>query len=155
MANAYKIRLAELYPNKEVTILDGDIVRQNLSKGLGFSKEDRSTNVRRIGFVAQQIVRHGGIVLCANIAPYESDRRHNRQIIEKYGKYIEIFVDTPLQQCEKRDVKGLYKLARKGVIKQFTGISDPFEKPLNADIIINSSDNASIPDLLNIIDFHS
>jgi len=131
LANAFKGKLADVYPSREVTILDADEIRTNLSKGLGFSKEDRSTNVRRIGYVASEIVRHGGIVLISNIAPYQEDRDYNRALISNYGKYHEIFVDTPLETCEERDVKGLYKLARSGAIKQFTGISDPFEIPTN------------------------
>jgi sulfate adenylyltransferase len=129
LANAFKGKLAEEFPSREVTLLDADEIRTNLSKGLGFSREDRSTNVRRIGYVASEIVRHGGIVLVANIAPYQADREYNRQLISKYGKYTEIFVDTSLDVCEERDVKGLYKQARAGTLKGFTGISDPFEVP--------------------------
>jgi sulfate adenylyltransferase len=129
LANAFKGKLAEEFPSREITLLDADEIRTNLSKGLGFSREDRSTNVRRIGYVASEIVRHGGIVLVANIAPYQADREYNKQLISKYGKYTEIFVDTPLDVCEDRDVKGLYKQARAGTLKGFTGISDPFEVP--------------------------
>lgn len=137
-ANILKTKLLEKYPHKEITILDGDVVRQNLSKGLGFSKEDRSKNVRRIGYVAHEIVKHGGIVICANIAPYNADRLANRKLIESMGgDYVEIFVDTPLDVCIERDVKGLYKLAIEGKIKQFTGISDPFEQPTQVDLVIN------------------
>lgn len=136
-ANILKTRLLEQNPSLEITVLDGDVVRQNLSKGLGFTKEDRSTNVQRIGYVASEIVKHGGTVICANIAPYREDREINRRAIENIGgKYIEIFVNTPLEVCEQRDVKGLYKLARAGKIKQFTGISDPFEEPTNPEIEI-------------------
>ncbi len=113
------------------------MVRQNLSKGLGFSRKDRSSNVRRIGYVASEIVKHGGIVICANIAPYEDDRSHNRDAISKYGGYFEVYVATELEVCEKRDVKGLYKKARAGIIKQFTGVSDPYEEPVNAELVIN------------------
>ncbi len=141
IANKLKIKLLENDPALEITILDGDIVRQNLTKGLGFSKEDRSKNVRRIGYVASELVKHGATVLCANIAPYDDDRLANRKLIERIGgKYVEIWVDTPLEICEQRDVKGLYKLAREGKIKQFTGISDPFETPTKADIIIKKED---------------
>ena len=136
VANALKQRLQELTTGRQISILDGDIIRKNLSKGLGFSREDRSTNVRRIGYVASEIVKHGGIVICANIAPYEEDRTYNRHLISKYGDYIEVFMDTPLAVCEDRDVKGLYALARNGVLKEFTGISDPFNKPLLSDITI-------------------
>lgn len=140
-ANILKQKILEKDPSKEITILDGDIVRQELSKGLGFSKEDRSINVRRIGYLASEIVKHGGTVICANIAPYDDDRLHNRKKIEQLnGTYIEIFVNTPLDVCEKRDIKGLYKLARQGIIKQFTGISDPFELPSKPDITININD---------------
>lgn len=129
LALALKARLQEEAPHREVTILDADEIRTNLSKGLGFSKEDRSTNVRRIGYVASEIVRHGGIVLVANIAPFEADRAANRRAVSAWGTYLEIFVDTSLATCEARDVKGLYAAARAGTIKQFTGISDPFEEP--------------------------
>ena len=132
LALALKARIQEEAPHREVTILDADEIRTNLSKGLGFSKEDRSTNVRRIGYVASEIVRHGGIVLVANIAPFEADRAANRRAVSAWGIYLEIFVDTPLATCEARDVKGLYAAARAGTIKQFTGISDPFEEPVTA-----------------------
>ena len=139
-ANILKVKLMEKYPDREITVLDGDIVRQNLCKGLGFSKTDRSINVRRIGYVASEIVKHGGIAICANIAPYNEDRLANRKLIESIGgKYIEIWVNTPLEICEKRDVKGLYKLAREGKIKEFTGISDPFEEPTNPELIITEN----------------
>lgn len=139
LANALKSRLQSLDPLKrKITVLDGDVVRNNLSKGLGFSKEDRSINVQRIGFVASLVVKNGGICLCANIAPYESDRRINERLISKYGPYIEIFVDTPIELCEQRDAKGLYKLAREGKIKEFTGVSDPFEPPAHAVILDGS-----------------
>lgn len=141
LANALKVRLEELESKRKVSILDGDQVRLHLSKGLGFSKEDRSTNVKRIGYVASEIVKHGGVCLAANIAPYKEDREWNRKIISQYGKYIEVFVNTSLGVCEERDVKGLYKLAREGKIKQFTGISDPYEKPTDAELVINSIDN--------------
>lgn len=132
LAQALKAQIQEEAPHREVTILDADEIRTNLSKGLGFSREDRSTNVRRIGYVAAEIVRHGGIVLVANIAPFEADRAANRRAVSAWGTYTEIFVDTPLATCESRDVKGLYAAARAGTIKQFTGISDPFEEPVTA-----------------------
>jgi sulfate adenylyltransferase len=132
LAEALKGYLEEVYPSKEVTVLDADVIRTHLSKGLGFSKEDRSMNVRRIGYVASEIVRHGGVVLVANIAPFEEDRTWNRKLISQYGNYVEYFVDTPVDVCESRDVKGLYKAARAGTLKNFTGVSDPFEVPLGA-----------------------
>ena len=125
--------------SRPVTLLDGDIVRTHLSSELGFSKDHRSLNVQRIGYVASEITKNGGIAICAPIAPYESDRRVNRDLISKLGGYIEIYVNTPLEKCEERDVKGFYELARKGVIKEFTGISDPYEAPVDAEICVNSS----------------
>jgi len=135
LAEALKGHLEEKYPCKEVTLLDADIIRTHLSKGLGFSKEDRSMNVRRIGYVASEIVRHGGIVLVANIAPFQEDRAFNRKLIEAYGTYVEFFVNTCVDECERRDVKGLYKAARAGTLKNFTGVSDPFEVPTDAVIV--------------------
>jgi sulfate adenylyltransferase len=132
LADALKGHLEEAFPCKEVTVLDADVIRTHLSKGLGFSKEDRSMNVRRIGYVASEIVRHGGIVLVANIAPFEEDRAFNKSLISQYGNYVEYFVDTPVEVCETRDVKGLYKAARAGTLKNFTGVSDPFEIPVDA-----------------------
>ena len=125
--------------NRPVTLLDGDIVRTHLSSELGFSKEHRSLNVRRIGFVASEITKNKGIAICAPIAPYKKDRRSNRDLISKLGGYIEVHVSTSIEKCEERDAKGLYKLAREGVIKEFTGISDPYEAPENAEIVIDSS----------------
>lgn len=119
----------------EVTLLDADIIRTHLSKGLGFSKEDRSMNVRRIGYVASEIVRHGGIVIVANIAPFAEDRAFNRHLISQHGRYVEIFVDTALDTCADRDVKGLYKAAFAGTLKNFTGVSDPFEAPTNSIVV--------------------
>lgn len=132
LVDALKGHLEEVFPSKEVTVLDADVIRTHLSKGLGFSKEDRSMNVRRIGYVASEIVRHGGIVLVANIAPFEEDRAFNRSLISKYGNYIQFFVDTPIEACEERDAKGLYKAARAGTLKNFTGVSDPFEPPVDS-----------------------
>lgn len=136
IANALRERLLETYQNSNITILDGDVIRTNLSKGLGFSKADRSTNVRRIGYVAATIVKHGGICICSNIAPYEEDRQYNREIISQHGKYVEVYVNTSLEVCEERDVKGLYKKVRAGVIPTFTGISDPFETPENPSVTV-------------------
>jgi len=132
-------KLMELSNNRRISVLDGDVVRQELSKGLGFSREDRSLNVRRIGYVASEIVKHGGICMCANIAPYQEDRDHNRSLIETYGGYYETHVNTKIDECEKRDCKGLYKLARQGVIKEFTGVSDPFECPENPEFTFESN----------------
>ncbi|MBE9229863.1 adenylyl-sulfate kinase [Phormidium sp. LEGE 05292] len=114
-----------------VEVLDGDIVRQNLTKGLGFSKEDRDENIRRIGFVAHLLTRNGVIVLVSAISPYREIRR---EVKAKIGDFVEVFVNAPLEVCEKRDVKGLYKKARAGEIKHFTGIDDPYEIPTNPDV---------------------
>jgi len=141
LANYVQQKLMEREKHRAITLLDADIVRSHLSKGLGFSRGDRSTNVRRIGYVCSEIVKHGGIVLVANIAPYEEDREWNRELIGGEGNYVEVFVDTSLEKCEERDIKGLYALARKGVIKEFTGISDPYEIPKKAEIVVNGGDD--------------
>jgi sulfate adenylyltransferase len=144
LAQGLKALIENKYPHKEISLLDADEIRTHLSKGLGFSREDRSINTRRIGYVASEITRHGGIALVANIAPYEEDRRYNRSLISQYGTYFEIFVDTPLDICEARDVKGLYAAARAGKINQFTGISDPFERPTGSLIIKDMSEIDSV-----------
>ena len=138
LANGLLIKLLEKV-NRPVTLLDGDIVRTHLSSELGFSKKHRALNIQRIGYVASEITKNRGIALCAPIAPYESDRKINRDLISNYGGFIEVYVNTSLEKCEERDSKGLYELARKGILKEFTGISDPYEKPLNSEIVINSS----------------
>ncbi|MGF1538464.1 MAG: adenylyl-sulfate kinase [Elainellaceae cyanobacterium] len=115
----------------KVEVLDGDIVRQNLTKGLGFSKEDRDENIRRIGFVSHLLTRNGVIVLVSAISPYRSTREEVR---ERIGDFVEVYANAPLSVCEERDVKGLYKRARAGEIKQFTGISDPYEAPENPEV---------------------
>lgn len=117
--------------NLKLEVLDGDIVRTNLTKGLGFSKEDRDENVRRIGFVANLLTRNGVIVLVAAISPYRAIRDEVR---DRIGDFVEVYVSAPVEVCEQRDVKGLYAKARSGEIKQFTGISDPYEAPLNPEV---------------------
>jgi len=117
-------------------LLDGDEIREHLSKGLSFSKEDRDINVKRVGYVASKIVKHGGVVLCSLISPYFKTREEVRKMVEKEGKFIEVYVATSLKSCEQRDVKGLYKQARDGKIKNFTGVSDPYEAPLTPEISI-------------------
>ena len=124
---------------RPTTLLDGDIVRRNLSSELGFSKQHRDLNVRRIGFVASEITKNGGVAICAPIAPYASTRRAVRELIEEHGAMIEIHVATPLEVCEQRDRKGLYAKARKGVIPEFTGISDPYEVPEHPQLRIDTS----------------
>ncbi len=115
----------------KVEVLDGDIVRQNLTKGLGFSKEDRDENIRRIGFVSHLLTRNGVIVMVSAISPYRAIRDEVR---ERIGDFVEVYANAPLEVCEERDVKGLYKRARSGEIKQFTGISDPYEAPLDPEV---------------------
>ncbi|NJL89154.1 MAG: adenylyl-sulfate kinase [Coleofasciculaceae cyanobacterium SM2_1_6] len=125
------LALAEVIKAKgrqHLELLDGDIVRQNLTKGLGFSKEDRDENIRRIGFVAHLLTRNGVIVIVSVISPYRDLRR---EVSDRIGDFIEVYVNAPLEVCEQRDVKGLYKKARSGEIKQFTGVSDPYDSPLN------------------------
>lgn len=131
-------KLQEL-TNRTITYLDGDIVRLHLSQGLGFSPEDRSINIRRIGFVAGEAVKHGGVVIAANIAPFENDRKVNRDVVSANGEYIEVYVNSSIETCEERDVKGLYKLARKGIVKEFTGISSPFEVPKDCELELDGS----------------
>ena len=137
LANALMVKLMEL-GGRSVTLLDGDHVRQHLSSELGFSKEHRNLNVTRIGYVASEITKAGGIAICAPIAPYAAIRRQFRQLVEAYGGFVEIYVSTPLNVCEERDTKGLYAKARAGLIKQFTGIDDPYEEPENAELSINT-----------------
>jgi sulfate adenylyltransferase len=122
---------------KQITLLDGDVVRTHLSKGLGFSREDRDINILRIGFVAGEIVRHGGTVICAAISPYRSARNEVRKMVGP-DRFIEVFVDTPIEVCEQRDVKGLYERARRGQITGFTGVDDPYEPPVDPEIILDT-----------------
>lgn len=124
-----------LEKGRGVTLLDGDVVRMHLSQGLGFSKEDRDTNIRRIGFVASEIVRHGGVAICAAVSPYRATRNEVRNIVGG-NHFIEVFVDTPLAVCEQRDTKGMYAKARRGEIANFTGVNDPYEPPLQAEITL-------------------
>jgi sulfate adenylyltransferase len=118
---------------RQVTLLDGDVVRTHLSRGLGFSKEDRDLNIRRIGFVASEIVRHGGLVICAAVSPYRATRNDVRNMFAP-DRFVEVFVDTPLEVCELRDTKGMYTRARRGELKNFTGLDDPYEPPQHAEI---------------------
>ncbi len=139
LGNALLVRLLE-QGSRPVTLLDGDVVRKHLSSELGFSKEHRDLNVQRIGFVASEITRNGGIAICAPIAPYAETRKIVRDMVEEYGLFVEVHVATPLEVCETRDRKGLYALARAGKIKEFTGISDPYEVPVDAELRIDTSD---------------
>jgi len=144
IANALMVKLLEA-GGRPVTLLDGDIVRKNLSSELGFSKEHRDLNILRIGYVASEITKNGGIAICAPIAPYARTRREVRQSIEPLGGFVEVHVATPLEVCEERDRKGLYAKARAGIIKEFTGISDPYEEPEAPEIRIDTQEMT--PDL--------
>ena len=137
IANALMVKLMEM-GGRPVTLLDGDIVRKNLSSELGFSKEHRDLNIRRIGYVASEITKNGGIAICAPIAPYATTRRAVREDIEAFGAFLEVHVATSLEECERRDRKGLYKLAREGKIKEFTGISDPYDVPENPELRVET-----------------
>ena len=137
IANALMTKLMEM-GDRPVTLLDGDVVRKNLSSELGFSKEHRDLNIRRIGYVASEITKNGGIAICAPIAPYAATRRAVREDIEAYGAFVEVHVATSIEECERRDRKGLYKLAREGKIKEFTGISDPYDTPENPEIRLDT-----------------
>ena len=123
---------------RQVTLLDGDVVRTYLSKGLGFTKEDRDTNIRRIGFVASEIVRHGGTVVCAAVSPFRATRDEVRNMVGT-DHFIEVYVNTPLEVCEERDPKGMYARARLGQVKGFTGVDDPYEEPVAAEIILTTT----------------
>jgi adenylylsulfate kinase len=125
-----------------VDVLDGDVVRTHLTKGLGFSKEDRDTNIRRIGYVCGLIAKHGGVAISAAISPYRAIRDEVRQGVSKHATFVEVFVDTPLEVCIQRDVKGMYKKALAGEMKNFTGVDDPYEAPLNPEIIIKAAEEA-------------
>lgn len=137
IANALMVKLMEM-GGRPVTLLDGDVVRKHLSSELGFSKEHRDINIKRIGYVASEITKNGGIAICAPIAPYASTRRDVREMIEAYGAFVEVHVATSIEECERRDRKGLYKLARDGKIKEFTGISDPYEVPANPELRVET-----------------
>src|SRR5207302_10798892 len=127
-----------LEDGRQVTLLDGDVVRTHLSKGLGFSKEDRDANILRIGFVAAEIVRHGGAVVCAAVSPYRATRDQVRSMVGA-DRFVEVFVDTPLDVCESRDKKGMYAQARRGAIRNFTGIDDPYEGPVAPEVILDTT----------------
>ena len=137
IANALMVKLMEM-GGRPVTLLDGDVVRKHLSSELGFSKEHRDINIKRIGYVASEITKNGGIAICAPIAPYTATRRAVREMIEAFGAFVEVHVATSIEECERRDRKGLYKLAREGKIKEFTGISDPYEAPETPELRVDT-----------------
>jgi sulfate adenylyltransferase len=144
IANALMVKLMEI-GTRRITLLDGDLVRKHLSSELGFSREHRDLNILRIGYVASEITKNGGAAICAPIAPYAVTRQRVRQQVEPLGGFLEVFVDTPIEVCEQRDRKGLYAKARAGIIKEFTGISDPYEAPQNPEVRIDTSELS--PDL--------
>ena len=139
IANVLRTKFLET-GGRPVTLLDGDLVRKHLSSELGFSKEHRDINIRRIGYVASEIAKNGGIAICAPIAPYDSVRKAVRQMVEPFGGFVLVHIATPLEVCEQRDRKGLYAKARAGIVKEFTGISDPYEIPTDAEVTINTAE---------------
>ena len=137
---------------RQITLLDGDVVRTHLSKGLGFSKEDRDTNICRIGYVASEVVRHGGTVICAAVSPYRATRNDVRNMVGA-DRFVEVFVDTPLEVCEQRDFKGMYAKARRGEIKGFTGIDDPYEAPRHSEVVLDTVVNSPESNARSIVDY--
>ena len=137
---------------RQVTLLDGDMVRTHLSKGLGFSKEVRDTNILRIGFVAAEIVRHDGAVICAVVSPYRDSRNQVREMVGE-ARFVLVYVATPVEVCEKRDPKGMYAAARRGEVKNFTGIDDPYEPPLDADVMLDTLSEPAEADARRVLEF--
>ena len=137
----------------KVEVLDGDVVRTNLSKGLGFSKEDRDTNIERIGWVASRLVRQGAAVICAAISPYEETRQKAREFVEQYGPFVEVHVQASVQECARRDVKGLYEKAMRGELKEFTGVSDPYEEPLDPELVCDTETESPEESAAKVIAF--
>jgi adenylyl-sulfate kinase len=125
-----------------VEYLDGDTVRTHLSKELGFSKEDRDTHIERVGWVASRLTRQGGAVIAAAISPYEATRRKARELVEQFGRFVEVYVKASVDECARRDVKGLYEKAFRGEIKEFTGVNDPYEEPSAPDLVIDSEQHS-------------
>ena len=158
LSGAGKTTIAEILTvllqeyGRQVTVLDGDVVRTHLSRGLGFSKEDRDLNIRRIGFVAAEVVRHGGIPVCAAVSPYRATRNEVRNLIGAES-FIEVFVDTPLEECERRDTKGMYASARRGEIKNFTGIDDPYEPPKHPEIRLETISESAENNARQILEY--
>ena len=144
LSGAGKSTLAELLFHElrrrdmPVELLDGDVVRTNLSKGLGFSREDRDTNIERIGWVASRLTRQGGAVITAAISPYEETRAKARELVEEWGTFVEVFVQASVEECARRDVKGLYEKAFRGEIKGFTGVDDPYEEPSSPELVLDT-----------------
>jgi sulfate adenylyltransferase len=149
VAKALAARLMEIGPRR-VTLLDGDVVRRHLSSELTFSAEHRDLNIRRIGFVAGEVTRHGGVAVCAPIAPYDKTRKDVRTMVERTGGFVLVHVATPVEICEERDRKGLYARARAGDLPGFTGISDPYEAPTDAELVIDTS-TGSVDDAADVV----
>ncbi|MGC2160351.1 MAG: adenylyl-sulfate kinase [Silvibacterium sp.] len=149
---AERLTVSLMEHGRRVTLLDGDVVRTHLSRGLSFSREDRDTNVQRIGFVAAEIVRHGGVAICAAVSPYRSAREQVRGMMPQ-GAFVEVFVDTPLSVCEQRDVKGFYAKARRGQMKAFTGVDDPYERPENPEVRVVTCEASPEEEERQILDF--
>jgi adenylyl-sulfate kinase len=135
-----------------VEVLDGDVVRTHLSRGLGFSREDRDTNIERIGWVASRLTRHGAAVVVAAISPYDATRKRVRALVEAEGSFVEVFVRTPLEECVRRDVKGLYAKALAGEITHFTGVDDPYEEPDDAEIVVETVGSAPADSVAHVVD---
>jgi sulfate adenylyltransferase len=153
VARALAVRLVE-HESRSVSLLDGDVVRHHLSKGLGFSRSDRVTNVLRIGFVAAEITKAGGIAVCCPIAPYDQTRKQVRAMVQEHGLFVLVHVATPLEECERRDRKGLYAKARRGEIPEFTGISDPYDVPTDAEVVVDTTGRsiaACVDDVYNAL----
>jgi adenylylsulfate kinase len=137
---------------RRVEYLDGDVVRTHLSKGLGFSKEDRDTNIERIGWVASRLTRHGAAVVVSAISPYEETRRKARGLIEEFGPFVEVYVEASVETCAERDVKGLYEKAFAGEIKEFTGVSDPYEAPSSPELVVNTEEGSPEQSAQRVLD---
>jgi adenylylsulfate kinase len=150
VATAVGARLEEA--GRLVEYLDGDVVRTHLSKGLGFSKEDRDTNIERIGWVASRLTRHGAAVLVSAISPYEATRRRARALVEEFGPFVEIFVEASVEECARRDVKGLYEKAFAGEIKEFTGVSDPYEAPTSPELVLHTEQETPDQSAQRVVD---
>jgi len=148
LSGAGKSTIAELVggrledAGRSVEYLDGDVVRTHLSRGLGFSKEDRDTNIERIGWVASRLTRNSAAVLVSAISPYEDARRKARELVEEFGAFIEVYVEASVETCAERDPKGLYEKAFAGEIKEFTGVSDPYEAPLSPELVVNTEEDS-------------
>ena len=149
LAKALALKLSELQ-ERPVTLLDGDVIRNHLTSELGFSREHRALNVRRVGYVASEIAKHRGIAICSLIAPYEIDRNYNRELVNNFGNFIEIHISTPLDVCAERDTKGLYALAKAGKLKGMTGVDDPYEDPTSPEISIDTS-KCTVSEAVNLI----